>query len=143
MKLLGMNGKKLRHMLAVFFGVWAFAAIFFTQARTVLFGAMLLVGCVAANQIARWIVHANDYQGKPMSVEIGKDGEMLWERVSPPLWWPAAGRSVVADRHLSDGTRQHMVEGSVVAGTKIDNAQVIGQSDTPDAEFSAHPSHLK
>jgi hypothetical protein len=78
-----------------------------------------------------------------MSIEIGTDGEMRWERVSPPVWWPAAGRHIVADRYLSDGRRQHMVEGSVASGTVIANAAVVGQIDTVDAEFSAQPSHVK
>jgi hypothetical protein len=67
---------------------------------------------------------------------------MPWERVQPPIWWPAAGRHVVADRHLPDGTRQHMVEGRVPQGTEIAEAQVIGADDAPDAKFSATPSHL-
>jgi hypothetical protein len=70
------------------------------------------------------------------------DEVMAWERVRPPIWWPAAGRHVVADRHLPDGMRQHMVDGSVPAGTVIANAQVIGADDAPDAMFSARPSHL-
>lgn len=71
-----------------------------------------------------------------------QDEPMDWERVQPPIWWPDAGRHVLADRHLPDGTRQHMVEGSVPAGTMIANAQVIGADDVPDAEFSTKPSHL-
>lgn len=67
---------------------------------------------------------------------------MAWERVRPPIWWRAAGRHVVADRHLPDGTRQHMVEGSVPTGTVIANAHVVGADDMPDAVFSATPSHL-
>lgn len=65
-----------------------------------------------------------------------------WERVDPPLWWAAAGRFVVADRHLPDGTRQHMVQGHMEPGVVVANAQVIGQDDVPDAAFSATPSHL-
>lgn len=71
-----------------------------------------------------------------------EDEVMGWERVKPPIWWPAAGRHVVADRHLPDGMRQHMVKGSVPAGTVIDNAQVIGADDVPEAKFSATLSHL-
>lgn len=74
--------------------------------------------------------------------EIGKDGEMRWERVNPPIWWPEADRYIVADRHLADGTRQHMVESTVAAGTVIANAQVVAESDAADAEFSAQLSHL-
>jgi hypothetical protein len=69
-------------------------------------------------------------------------GTMDWYRVQPPIWWPAAGRYVVADRHLPDGTRQHMVVGNTQAGTVIANAQVIGADDAPEAKFSSTPSHL-
>lgn len=65
-----------------------------------------------------------------------------WERVTPPLWWPAAERYVIADRTLPDGRRQHLVEGSVAPGTVIANADVIGYADCPDAPFSETPSHL-
>lgn len=71
-----------------------------------------------------------------------EDGVMDWEHVQPPIWWSAAGRHVVADRHLPDGMRQHMVDGSVLAGTVIANAQVIGVDDVPDARFSAALSHV-
>ncbi len=74
--------------------------------------------------------------------ELGSDGEMRWERVVPPLWWPAAGRFVVADRHLGDGRRQHLVPGHVPAGLVVANADVIGEADAPHAEFAAHLSHL-
>lgn len=67
---------------------------------------------------------------------------MAWERVSPPLWWGAAGRFVVADRHLPDGTRQHMVPGRVEPGVVVGNAEVIGEDDVPGAVFSATPSDL-
>lgn len=74
--------------------------------------------------------------------ELGSDGEMRWERVAPPLWWPAAGCFIVADRHLGDGRRQHMVPGHVPAGLVVANADVIGEADVPQAEFAAHLSHL-
>lgn len=74
--------------------------------------------------------------------EIGKDGEMRWERIVPPIWWPEAGRHVVADRYLTDGTRQHMVAGTVAVGTVISNAQIVGESDAAEAEFSTQLSHL-
>lgn len=74
--------------------------------------------------------------------EFDSEGNMKWERISPPLYWPAAKAFIVADRHLPDGTRQHMIQGSVAAGRTVDNAQVIGEADTPQAEFSTRPSHL-
>ena len=77
-----------------------------------------------------------------MSIEFGADGVMKWERVIPPVPWPAANAVVVADRHLEDGTRQHMVQGSVPPGRVIANAHVIGQEDVPEAEFAAQLSHL-
>lgn len=67
---------------------------------------------------------------------------MQWERVNPPIWWAVAGTHVVADRHLPDGTRQHMVKGHVAPGLVIANAQVVGEYDLPDAQFSDTPSHL-
>lgn len=70
------------------------------------------------------------------------DDAMLWERVVPPLWWPKAGMHVVADRHLSDGTRQHMVQGSVAPGLVVGNAEVVGEADVPDAHYSDKLSHL-
>jgi len=77
-----------------------------------------------------------------MQTEFGKDSAMKWERVSPPLPWAAADALVVADRHLPDGTRQHMVRGSAVPGLVVANAQVIGEDDTPQAEFSTIASYL-
>ncbi len=74
--------------------------------------------------------------------EYGIDGYMKWERVVPPIPWIRANRVIVADRHLPDGTRQHMVAGTVVAGLVVANAQVIGQDDVPHAEFSVTPSPL-
>lgn len=65
-----------------------------------------------------------------------------WQRVTPPIEWKPAKAVIVADRHLPDGTRQHMVRGSVPQGLVVNNAQVIGEDDLPDAEFSSVPSHL-
>lgn len=65
-----------------------------------------------------------------------------WNRVSPPLWWQAAGKHLVGDRHLPDGTRQHLVEGTMPAGMVIAGAQVFGAQDWPQARFSDTPSHL-
>lgn len=67
---------------------------------------------------------------------------MPWERVVPPLWWPKAGMYVVADRHLPDGTRQHMVPGNVTPGLVIANAEIVGEADAHDALFSDKLSHL-
>jgi hypothetical protein len=75
-------------------------------------------------------------------VEAILEDEVPWERVSPPVWWSAAGRHVVADRHLADGRRQHMVEGSVKVGTVIANADVIGADDVSSPRFAEVPSHL-
>lgn len=75
-------------------------------------------------------------------VEFGADGVMKWERVTPPLWWPAADAHIVADRFLPNGTRQHMVTGHVQSLRIISNAEIIGEADMPNAEFSATWSHL-
>lgn len=77
-----------------------------------------------------------------MAIEFGKDGNAKWEQVTPPISWPAANAVVVADRHLPDGTRQHMVHGSVQPGLVVANAQVIGKDDVPHAEFASVLSHL-
>jgi hypothetical protein len=68
--------------------------------------------------------------------EFDADGVMKWERVVPPYFWANANKLVVADRHLPDGTRQHMVPGHVAAGAVVDNAQIIGQLDALDAQYS-------
>jgi hypothetical protein len=60
---------------------------------------------------------------------------MKWAKVSPPAYWKEANALIVGDRHLPNGIRQHMVLGSVKSGLVIDNAQVIGQDDVPEAEF--------
>jgi len=65
-----------------------------------------------------------------------------WQRVDPPLWWEPIQDHVIADRHLADGTRQHMVRGHVEAGRVVRNAQIIGLADHPQAEFSDELSHL-
>jgi hypothetical protein len=67
---------------------------------------------------------------------------MLWERVEPPYHWKTTGLYIVADRHLNDGTRQHMVEGHVEPGCVRAGAQVVGRADIPDAEYSDQLSHL-
>jgi len=77
-----------------------------------------------------------------MNAEFGEDGLMKWQRVNPPIKWAAADALIVADRHLPDGTRQHMVRGSVQPGRVVNNAHVIGKNDVPDAEFSSVISHL-
>lgn len=77
-----------------------------------------------------------------MQTEFGSDGVMKWERVSPAVAWEAAHALIVADRHLPDGTRQHMVLGSVAPGLVVANAQVVGEDDATSAEYSSMPSHL-
>ncbi len=79
---------------------------------------------------------------KAMKIEFGKDGAMKWQRVVPAVTWPAANAVIVADRHLPDGTRQHMIRGSAQPGLVIANAQVIGHDDVPQAEYSETLSHL-
>lgn len=77
-----------------------------------------------------------------MAIEFGKDGNAKWERVAPPIPWPDANAVIVADRHLPDGTRQHMIQGSAQPGMVVANAQVIGEDDSPHAEFASVVSHL-
>ena len=77
-----------------------------------------------------------------MTIEFGSDGTMKWERVTPSIYWPAANAEVIADRHLPDGTRQHMIRGKTPPVRIVENAEIIGEDDAPDAEFSSQPSHL-
>lgn len=65
-----------------------------------------------------------------------------WERVQPPIWWDSAQRHIIADRHLPNGIRQHLVQGSVEPGLVIANAEVIGEANTDDIQYSEKPSHL-
>lgn len=69
-----------------------------------------------------------------MATVIGLSGEvfdetevMPWEFFETPVFWAAINDHVIADRHLPDGTRQHMVRGHVEDGKVVANAQVIGQ----------------
>jgi hypothetical protein len=64
-----------------------------------------------------------------MEMEFGTDGAMKWERVHPPMDWPAAKVVIVADRHCSDGTRQHMVRECVQPGRTVANAQTLKSID--------------
>lgn len=57
-----------------------------------------------------------------------------WEYLDPPYFWEAINDYVIADRHLPDGTRQHMIKGHVKPGLIICNAQIIGQEDVTDVE---------
>lgn len=74
--------------------------------------------------------------------EFGSDGVMKWERVERPLWWPAARAHIVADRHLPDGTRQHMLDVDVQVGAVLCGAQLVGRDSVQSAEFSSRSSHL-
>jgi hypothetical protein len=74
--------------------------------------------------------------------EHDADGVMHWKKVEPPLWWEAGGLHIIADRHLPDGTRQHMIEGKAPKGLVIGGAQVFGKDDLPNTKFSLTLSHL-
>ena len=80
--------------------------------------------------------------GNQVSDLFQEEDVMDWERVEPPIWWEGAKMWVVADRHLPNGVRQHMVRGHVQEGLVIANAQVIGEDDAKDARFSDQLSHL-
>ena len=60
---------------------------------------------------------------------------MNWQHMSPPYLWKEHGLTVVGDRHLPNGDRQHIVLGSMPLGTVIDNAYVFGQDDMPNAVY--------
>jgi hypothetical protein len=54
-----------------------------------------------------------------------------WEYLKPVLW---RGFWVIADRHLPDGIRQHLVRGAVPDGLIINDAHIIGENDTHDCK---------
>lgn len=55
--------------------------------------------------------------------------ESTWFRVVPALWWPQARAYVVADSHLPDGTRRHLVRGSCLPDHIVAGALVLGEED--------------
>lgn len=55
-----------------------------------------------------------------------------WTQLSPPYYWSVVDDYVLADRHLPDGTRQHLVQGHAAPGLIVCNAQVFGAADFPD-----------
>jgi hypothetical protein len=48
-----------------------------------------------------------------------------WTRLASPILW--RGFWIVADRHLPDGIRQHLVRGEVPYGFVVNNAHIIGE----------------
>ena len=60
-----------------------------------------------------------------------------WQRLDPPVWWPRLGDYVIADRHLPDGTRQHMARGHAPHGLVVGNAQVIGEAGEAEPTLPA------
>ena len=62
-------------------------------------------------------------------VEAGYDEAdiMTWIVLSPPYHWKKYGLVVIADRHLPNGRRQHVVQGAVPPGTVIANADIFGE----------------
>lgn len=48
-----------------------------------------------------------------------------WARLASPVLW--RGFWIVADRHLPDGIRQHLVRGEVPDGFVVNNAHIIGE----------------
>jgi hypothetical protein len=73
--------------------------------------------------------------------EFDENGTMKWQRVVHKLYRKQTKAYIVADRHLPNGVRQHMTEGTVPSGTIISNAEVIGESDGKH-EFAEKLSHL-
>lgn len=71
-----------------------------------------------------------------------EEGLPKWQRVVPAIAWKPYGLTVVADRHLPDGTRQHLVREEVPVGCVVANAQVICERCVPTEAFSDQLSHL-
>ncbi|OBY86982.1 hypothetical protein [Delftia sp. JD2] len=97
-----------------------------------------------------FVVHEGDVKEVTRALLLSVDSgeaiaaemkELLWQRVEPPLWWPAIEDHVIADGVLGS-LRAHMVRGHVEPGLIVDNAHVIGEADWPDALYSNVPSHL-
>lgn len=68
--------------------------------------------------------------------------ESTWFRVVPALWWPQAQAYVVADSHMPDGTRRHLVRGTCVPGHIVAGAQVLGEEDQAPPVTCTELSHL-
>jgi hypothetical protein len=53
-----------------------------------------------------------------------------WHPVMPSIYWDVEGGfHIVGDRHADDGTREHLVLGSVPEDTYINNARIVGIDD--------------
>lgn len=73
-----------------------------------------------------------------MATIIGLTGDsfdesdvMPWKPMAEPYFWHDLGVTVIADRHLPDGTRQHMVQEQVAPGLVHANAQVLSSWVVP------------
>lgn len=67
--------------------------------------------------------------------EFDPDEVQSWRRIDPPYWWAKANAYVIGDRHLPDGTRQHLTLGKQDSGRVVANAQVFGVEDCPVQKF--------
>jgi len=54
-----------------------------------------------------------------------EDNIRQWTKIDPPFWWKEINAYVVADRHLPDGTRQHLVKGYTGSAIEVNNAKLI------------------
>lgn len=50
-------------------------------------------------------------------------------KFNPPYNWVKHNLTVLYDRHLPDGTRQHIVSEDISVGTILDNAEVHSVND--------------
>ena len=64
-----------------------------------------------------------------MKMLIEESDAPPWQVLSPAYAWKEHNLLVLADRHLLDGTRQHLVAGSVPPGLQLSNAQIFGYDD--------------
>ena len=52
-----------------------------------------------------------------------------FEKVVPPYFWSKYNLTVLYDRHLPNGIRQHVVAEHVPNGTILDNAEIYWNND--------------
>ena len=52
---------------------------------------------------------------------------LKWNVIEPAYYWARHNLYVLADRHLPNGRRQHIVKGKIKPNTVLDNADIFGE----------------
>lgn len=55
--------------------------------------------------------------------------DLGWTPIDPSYDWSKYGLTVIGERYLEDGRRQHLVEEAVLPGLVLDNADIFGKTD--------------